>query len=136
MSARCCLSVLYAFSPQMSERWSLTIVKANLSFPLCYILCMPLVVCQSEIIASDSSSNLIHYYFIFIQDIFTAQFFAHVLTEFNTALGSCGCMHACFNLPIVRSQRQLILKHTLACTCIALFLGSLLCPRSTVHGEY
>ena len=64
----------------MSERWSLTIVKANRVSPLGYILCIPLVICRSEIIASDSSSNLIHhacmYYFIFIEDIFTAQNFA------------------------------------------------------------
>ena len=40
----------------MSERWSLTIVKANRVSPLGYILCIPLVICQS---ASDSSSNLI-----------------------------------------------------------------------------
>jgi len=32
MSVKCCLSVLHAFSTQMSKRWSLTIVKANLSF--------------------------------------------------------------------------------------------------------
>ena len=36
-----------------------------------------------------------------------------LLTEFNTAFGSCGY----FNLPTVRSKRQLILKHTLGCTC-------------------
>ena len=45
----------------MSERWSLTIVKANRVSPLGYILCMLLVICQSEIIASDSNSNLIHH---------------------------------------------------------------------------
>ena len=42
----------------MSEHWSLTIVKANQVSPLGYILCIPLVICWSEIIASDSSSNL------------------------------------------------------------------------------
>ena len=59
----------------MSEHWSLTIVKANRVSPLGYILCIPLVIRQSEIIASDSSSNLIPMH-VFIQDIFTAQIFA------------------------------------------------------------
>ena len=61
----------------MSERWSLTIVKANRVSPLGYILCIPLVICRST---SDSSSNLIHHACIisynFIEDIFTAQIFA------------------------------------------------------------
>ena len=60
----------------MSEHWSLTIVKANRVSPLGYILCIPLVICQSEIIASDSSSNLIHPCMYFIEDIFTVQIFA------------------------------------------------------------
>ena len=101
----------------MSERWPLTIVKANRVSPLGYILCIPLVICRSEIIASDSSSNLIH--LAFIEDIiYCSNFCYHVLTEFNAAFGSCGY----FNLPIVRSKRQLILKHTLVCTCILLGL--------------
>ena len=99
----------------MSERWSLTIVKANRVSPLGYILSIPLVICWSEIIASDSSSNLIHHAcIIYTGYIYCSNFCYHVLTEFNTAFGGCGY----FNLPIVRSKRQLILKHTLVCTCI------------------
>ena len=63
----------------MSERWPLTIVKANRVSPLGYILCIPLVMCQSEIIASDSSSNLIHHA---IEDIiYCSNFCYHVLTQ-------------------------------------------------------
>ena len=40
------------------------------------------------------------------------------LSQINTAIGSCGY----FNLPIVRSQRQPILQHTLVCT-YSLVLG-------------
>ena len=59
------------------------------------------------------------YYFIFIEDIFSAQIFANnVVTEFNTVFGSCGY----FNLPIVRSKRQLILSIHCVYTCI-LVLG-------------
>ena len=88
-----------------------------------WITCIPLV-CQSEIIAVAQILYTIMY--IFIQDI-PLKF---VLTCFNTAFGSSGY----FNLPIARSQRQVILKHTVACT-YSLVLGLALLyslPRSTV----
>ena len=71
-----------------------------------FSLCIPLVVCRSEIIASDSSSNLIHHACIisYLYRIYLLLKF--LLTCFNIAFCSCGY----FNLPIVRSQRQLILK--------------------------
>ena len=65
----------------MSEHWSLTIVKANQVSPLGYILCIPLVICRSEIIASDSSSNLIHHACIYRGYIYCSNFCYHVLTQ-------------------------------------------------------
>ena len=55
--------------------------------------------------------------------VYCSIFCQHVLTEFNTAFGSCGY----FNLPIVRSKRQLSSVH---CVLLSLFLGSLFSPRS------
>ena len=61
---------------------------------------------------SGTETSIIYTGFIYCSNVWQ-----HVLTEFNTAFGSCGY----FNLPIVRFKRKLILKHTL-CTCI-LVLG-------------
>ena len=97
-------------------------------FFLCVIFCVCLLFYASLRLLHLTVAQILYTIISYLYRIYLLLKFLHVLTEFNTAFGSCGC----FNLPIVRSQRQLILKHTLACTCIALFLGSLLCPRSTV----
>ena len=61
-----------------------------------------------------------YYVFIFIQDKYLLlKFFANMSNHSTQRLASsCGY----FNLPIVRSQRQPILQHTLACT-YSLVLG-------------
>ena len=98
--------------------------KSEPEFFLCVIFCVCLGLRLLHLAVAQILYTIISYLYM----IYLLLKFLHVLTEFNTAFGSCGC----FNLPIVRSQRQLILKHTLVCSCIALFLGSLLCLRSTV----
>ena len=77
------------------------------------IFCVPLVVCLSEIISSESSSNLIQqacimfpYLYRILASLVTNLLLKFLLTclaiIFNTAFGSCGY----FNLSIVRSHRQ------------------------------
>ena len=71
----CCalgLAVFWLWPWQMSECFSLTIVKANLSFS--FILCIPLV-CQSEIIVAHT--NILYLYRIYI-------LLELLLTKFNS----------------------------------------------------
>ena len=108
-----------------TDEWTLVLdyCKSEPEFFLCVILCVYLLLyAVLHLTVAQILYTIISYLYLLLKFLLTC------FNWFNTAFGSCGY----FNLPIVRSQRQLILKHTLACTCIALFLGSLLCPRSTV----
>ena len=66
----------------MGERWSLTVVKANLSSILLWIiLCVYLLLYAGLKLLHLTVTQILYtcmYYIIFIQDIFTAQIFANM----------------------------------------------------------
>ena len=109
-----------------TDEWTLVLdyCKGELEFLLWDIFCVYLLLYAGlRLLHMIVAQILYTMHVLIIEDIFTAQIFANIfLTEFNTAFGSCGY----FNLPIVRSKRQLILKRVL----VSLFLGSLFSPRS------
>ena len=87
-----CLSVLYAFAPQMNESHSLAMIWQTPELLLRIIfLCVPLVVCFSEITASEGNSNLIQhacimfsYLYMIFSYQFTAQIFANMFNNNST----------------------------------------------------
>ena len=124
------------FAPQMSECWS-NYDKSEPEFLLWItFLCIPLIVCQSKIIASESSSNLIHptcIMFLYLYRIYIYILLKFLLTCFNWIHPSVWQLWLLVLLPIVRSQRQIIFKRTLVCT-YSLVLGlSSPCFYSLVH---
>ena len=97
-----------------TDEWTLVLdyCKSEPEFFLCVILCVYLLLyAVLHLTVAQILYTIISYLYLLLKFLLTC------FNWFNTAFGSCGY----FNLPIVRSQRQLILKHTLACTCIALF---------------
>ena len=106
MSVRCCLSVLYAFSSQMSERWSLTIVMANWpEFLLWVIFCVYLLLYAALRLLHLTAQILYTMHVLF--HIYTgSQIFANMFSTQRLAAVATSISPA-----IVRSKRQLILKH-------------------------
>ena len=91
--------------------------KANLSFSFrLYFLYTPLVVCLSEINASESSSNLIqHAYIVFILNFFSYQFTAQIFANmFNTSTQRSAAVATSIS-PLSEPRDNPILQHTLAC---------------------
>ena len=113
--------------PHRCVCWSLTIVKANLSFS--FGLYFVYTSCCMPVWDYCIWPNLYTVRVLFHIDtgyIYCSNQFCY---EFNTAFSSCGY----FNLPIVRSKRQLILKHTLVFTCDLVLGVTFYSPRSRMR---
>ena len=114
------------FFPTDDRTLVLDCCKGKPEFLLWVIFCVYLLLYASlRLLHLTVAQNLYTVHVLFHID--TGYIYCSIFCyEFNTAFGGCGY----FNLPIVRSKRQLILKHTL-CTCIlVLGLSTLDC------GEY
>ena len=84
-------------------------------------LCIQLVVCLFEIIASKHSSNLIqHALFSYLCRIFSFQFTAQTFTNMINNSTQCLAALAILTFPIVKTQRQPTLQHTHAVLSLVL----------------
>ena len=124
-----CKVLLICFFP--TDEWTLVLeyCKSEPEFFLCVILCVYLLLYASLRWMHLTVAQILYTIISYLYRIYLL--LKCLLTCFNWI------QHSVWQLwllqpPDCRSQIQLILKHTLACTCIALFLGSLLSPHSTV----
>ena len=115
MRLTCCLSVLYAFAPQMNKRQSLPMIRANLSYTFGLYFCVYLLLCASLRLLYLRVTQILYSMhvlcFIFVHDI---QFL--LLKFFLTCLT---IQHSVWHLWLLQSPHCQIPETTLA-----LFLGS------------
>ena len=119
MTPRCFLSV----SPQISEHWSLPMIRAKLScsfgiyFCVYHLLCACLRLLHPSIQLKSYTACIV---FIFMQDILFPIYCSNF--RYNMINNSTQCLAAVATLtsPIVKAQRQPTLKHTHAVLSLVL----------------